>query len=125
MPNNNTVSTIASLLEKLRKERDHHLQAIEEIDSVFARFGATPPRSPGAPRGRRKGRGRGAPGQKRVQGVKETLASALTDSPQSPTELAAKVSRKLGAKVAIATQLNQLKKEKVAKSVGRGQWVRA
>lgn len=73
----------------------------------------------------RKKRSRGLrPGGKRVQGVKATLHEALTDKPQSPGELQKKVSQKLGAKVAIATQLNALKKEGMAKSVGRGQWVR-
>ncbi len=127
MPSN-TLSTVSSLLAKLRKERQHHVDSIAEIDAVFGRFGASPPGP--APAGRGKGRGsrgkgRGAPGMMRVQGVKEALAAALSDSPQSPSELQQKVSKKLGVKVNIATQLNMLKKEKRAKSVGRGQWVRA
>lgn len=129
MPSN-TLSTVSSLLAKLRKERQHHVDSIAEIDAVFDRFGASPPGPAPSGRGRGQGRGargkgRGAPGMMRVQGVKETLAATLSDSPQSPSELQQKVSKKLGTKVNIATQLNMLKKEKRAKSVGRGQWVRA
>ncbi len=130
-----TLTALQGLLSKLAKEREEHVAAIQQIDTVFANFGMAPPSdrgtsSGGARRGRRKaagkkGRGRGLrPGGSRVQGVKTTLHEALTDKPQSPGELQKKVSQKLGAKVAIATQLNALKKEGMAKSVGRGQWVR-
>ncbi|MGD9693479.1 MAG: hypothetical protein AB7G17_08045 [Phycisphaerales bacterium] len=130
-----TLTALQGLLSKLAKERETHVAAIQQIDAVFANFGMAPPGgggtgSGGARRGRRKaagrkGRGRGLrPGGKRVQGVKTTLHEALTDKPQSPGDLQKKVSQKLGTKVAIATQLNALKKEGLAKSVGRGQWVR-
>lgn len=122
-----TVTQINSLIKKLEKERAHHIDAIEEIDKTFAQLGmATPGRArsgrrlsgPIMPRGLRGRSG------KRVQGVKQALEDALTTKPQSPTQLQEKVSSKVGADVAIATQLNALKKEGKAKNVGRGQWVK-
>ncbi len=65
------------------------------------------------------------PGGQRVQGVKEALADALTGTAQSPAELQAKVSKKLGHDVSIATQLHMLKRDGVAKAIARGQWVKA
>jgi hypothetical protein len=65
------------------------------------------------------------PGGQRVQGVKQALQDALTSSAQSPAELQAKVSKKVGQDVSIATQLHMLKRDGVAKAVGRGQWVKA
>lgn len=131
-----TLSALHTLLSKLAAERAEHVAAIERIDAVFAglrgvtsggRAAAAAGGRGGArgKKGRKGGRKRGLrPGGSRVQGVKTTLAEALTDKPQSPGELQKKVSQRLGSKVAIATQLNALKKEGVAKSVGRGQWVR-
>lgn len=133
MANKNTIAALSSLLQKLSKERQHHVAAIQEIDAVFHRFGFEPSgapmrRKPGRPAGSGasagRSRGKRAGGQ-RVQGVKQTLLESLSDTPQSPAELASKVSKKLGAKVAITTQLHMLKREKAAKAVGRGQWVRA
>lgn len=144
-----TKAQLSSLLKKLHAERDQHLAAIEEIDSVLESFGgdAGAPvkrRGPGRPRGskntkkktkkksskkktgKRAGRkGRGLKkGGSRVQGVKQTLEEALTGSPQSPAQLQDKVSAKLGHDVSVATQLHMLKREGKAKSVGRGQWVK-
>lgn len=65
------------------------------------------------------------PGGQRVQGVKQALQESLTSSPQSPAELADKVSKKVGQKVSITTQLHMLKRDGAAKAVGRGQWVKA
>lgn len=134
MANKNTIAALSSLLQKLSKERQHHVAAIQEIDAVFHRFGFEPSgapmrRKPGRPAGSGAGAGAGRArgkraGGQRVQGVKQTLLESLSDTPQSPAELAAKVSKKLGAKVAITTQLHMLKREKAAKAVGRGQWVR-
>lgn len=146
---------LSSLLRKLHAERNHHLAAVSEIDAVFARFGIDPEtggearRGPGRPRGsknkkkpgrkkagskkkaskkktakKRTARGKKAGGQ-RVQGVKQTLQESLTSTPQSPAELADKVSKKVGQKVSITTQLHMLKRDGVAKAVGRGQWVKA
>jgi len=144
--------TRSHMMSLLQKERDHHAQAIEEIDAILERLEdatTTVPtrRGPGRPRGsknkkkagraakkgskkkagkkrgRKKGRGL-KEGGSRVQGVKQTLAEALTTSPQSPAELQAKVSAKLGHEVSIATQLHMLKREGAAKAVGRGQWVK-
>lgn len=142
--------TRAHMLSLLKKDRDHHLNAIQEIDAILERLGAestTTKRGPGRPRGsknKKKARTKGAkkaskksgkkrtrkgrglkPGGSRVQGVKQTLADALTSTPQSPADLQAKVSTKLGHKVSIATQLHMLKRDGVAKAVGRGQWVKA
>ncbi|MBL0922421.1 MAG: hypothetical protein IBJ10_09880 [Phycisphaerales bacterium] len=130
MAKTNTIAALSSLLQKLGKERQHHIAAIQEIDGVFRRFGFEPTGAPvrgkSARGGASAGRARGKrPGGQRVQGVKQTLLESLSDTPQSPGELAAKVSKKLGAKVAITTQLHMLKREKAAKAVGRGQWVRA
>lgn len=123
-----TVTQINSLIKKLEKERAHHVSAIEEIDKTFAQLGMGVPgrargrrgasSSPVMPRGMRGRTGR------RVQGVKQALYDALGAKPQSPTELQEKVSSSLGSDVAIATQLNALKKEGKAKNVGRGQWVK-
>ncbi len=132
MAKTETIAALSSLLNKLTKERNHHVAAIQEIDEVFHKFGVEPPAIGGATRGARAARSTGGAkrrglkrGGSRVQGVKQTLAESLSDTPQSPAELAAKVSKKLGSKVAITTQLHMLKREKVAKAVGRGQWVRA
>lgn len=128
MAKTETIAALSSLLNKLTKERNHHVAAIQEIDEVFHKFGVEPPAIGGGRAPRPTG---GAPrrglkrGGSRVQGVKQTLAESLSDTPQSPAELAAKVSKKLGSKVAITTQLHMLKREKIAKAVGRGQWVRA
>jgi len=147
----NTAAQLSALVAKLREERAELVAAIEEIDSVLERVG-TPAgdalkRGPGRPRGskNKKKAGRAAKkrttkttakkrgrkktrgpkkGGARVQGVKQALAEALTSSPQSPAELQAKVSSSLGHEVAIATQLHMLKREGVAKAVGRGQWVK-
>lgn len=73
---------------------------------------------------KRGSRGLKAGGQ-RVQGVKEALAESLTATAQSPADLQAKVSKKLGHDVSIATQLHMLKRDGVAKAIGRGQWVKA
>ncbi len=125
---NNTVAALSSLLQKLKREREHYVAKIEEIDAVFERFGASPS-SPSRGRrsgggGRKAGRGK-RPGGKRVQGVKQTLLESLTSTPQSPSDLQAKVSKKLGHKVNITTQLHMLKREKLAKAASRGQWVKA
>jgi hypothetical protein len=127
MAKQKTLTAVSSLLAKLEKEREHHLASLEEIDAIFRRFGASPGPGAGRRRGgramggaRRGGRGAGS----RVQGVKDALLSSLSGSPQSPADLAAKVSKRLGTKVNIATQLHMLKRDKKAKSVGRGQWVR-
>jgi hypothetical protein len=143
--------TRAHMLSLLKKDREHHLNAIQEIDAILERIGAEAApakRGPGRPRGsknkkkktkakgakkaskksgkKRTRKGRGIkPGGSRVQGVKQTLADALTSSPQSPADLQTKVSNKLGHKVSIATQLHMLKRDGVAKAVGRGQWVKA
>lgn len=146
--------TRAHMLSLLKKDREHHFNAIQEIDAILERLGAEAPpmkRGPGRPRGsknkkktkpggatkastkaskksgkKRTRKGRGLkPGGSRVQGVKQTLADALTSSPQSPAELQTKVSNKLGHKVSIATQLHMLKRDGVAKAVGRGQWIKA
>lgn len=130
-----TLSALQELLSKLARERETHVAAIQRIDAVFAGLGAVTSGGRaagggGSRGGRRAKAGRGGrskglpPGGQRVQGVKSTLHEVLTDKPQSPGELQKKVSQKLGSKVAIATQLNALKKEGMAKSVGRGQWVR-
>ena len=137
---------LSSLLRKLHAEREHHLSAVEEINAIFARFGIDPNtggevrRGPGRPRGSknkkkagrkkaakkagRKKRGKKAGGS-RVQGVKQALLDSLTATAQSPAELADKVSKKVGQKVSITTQLHMLKRDGVAKAVGRGQWVKA
>lgn len=109
------------------------MQAIDEIDRVLAKFGLEPGEAPPARsgrRGRRKAsttrkKKRGGRSGRRIQGVKQALESALTGTPQSPGELADKVSKKVGAKVSITTQLHALKAEKKAKAVARGQWVKA
>ena len=137
-----TAVQLNSLLRKLHAERNHHVEAIDEIDKIFAQFGIDPEggaarRGPGRPRGskgrkkagrkkgsKKKARGKKAGGQ-RVQGVKQTLEESLTATPQSPAELQVKVSKKLGHDVSIATQLHMLKSEGKAKAVGRGQWVKA
>lgn len=140
---------LSSMLRKLHEERNHHLAAVEEIDEIFNRFGINPDeaprrRGPGRPRGsgkkagKKAGRKKGSKkkagkrasrglkdGGQRVQGVKQTLAEALTSTPQTPAELQAKVSKKLGQEVSIATQLHMLKRDGVAKAVARGQWVKA
>lgn len=137
---------LSSLLRKLHAEREHHLSAVEEINAIFARFGIDPNtggevrRGPGRPRGSknkkkagrkkaakkagRKKRGKKAGGS-RVQGVKQALLESLTATAQSPAELADKVSKKVGQKVSITTQLHMLKRDGAAKAVGRGQWVKA
>lgn len=145
-----TMAQLSSLLRKLQQERSEHLAAIEKIDEVFAQFGMSPEaggakrRGPGRPRGsknkkkagrkkagakkagRKKKGARGAKaGGSRVQGVKQTLEESLTATPQSPAELASKVSKKLGQEVSITTQLHMLKRDGAAKTVGRGQWVKA
>ena len=143
-----TMAQLSSLLRKLQQERSEHLAAIEKIDEVFAQFGMSPEsgvkrRGPGRPRGSknkkkagrkkagakkagRKKKARGAKaGGSRVQGVKQTLEESLTATPQSPAELASKVSKKLGQEVSITTQLHMLKRDGAAKTVGRGQWVKA
>jgi hypothetical protein len=154
-----TMVQLSSLLRKLHDERNHHLESIDEIDAIFARFGVDPEsggkkRGPGRPRGstnkkkkktkkkaasskkkatkkktkkktgKRGSRGLKAGGQ-RVQGVKQALQDALTSTAQSPADLQAKVSKKVGQEVSIATQLHMLKRDGVAKAVGRGQWVKA
>lgn len=121
MPTNSTVASLTSKLTKLEKEREHHVQAIREIDAVFARLGGKI--GGGASIGR-AGRAAGGSGS-RAQGVKAALLGSLTDKGQSPDELAAKVSRKVGAKVNITTQLAMLKAEKKARNPKRGQWVKA
>lgn len=125
-----TVTAFSSLLAKLHKERRFHIEAIEEIDAIFHKFGMDPPgRSARAARpaaaGKAKPRARGGRSGRRIQGVKKALQDSLSGTPQSPAELAAKVSKKVGAKVNITTQLHMLKSEKKAKAVGRGQWVKA
>lgn len=139
--------TRAHMLSLLKKDREHHQNAIDEIDSILERLGSESGetrRGPGRPRGSKNKKKRGAkkaskktgkkrsrkgrglkPGGSRVQGVKETLAASLTTSPQSPAELQEKVSKKLGHEVSIATQLHMLKRDGVAKAIGRGQWVKA
>ncbi len=140
--------TRSHMLSLLKKEREHHQKSLDEIDAIIERISsetATTKRGPGRPRGSKNKKKRGAkkaskkkagkkrtrkgrglkPGGSRVQGVKETLAASLTTSPQSPAELQAKVSKKLGQDVSVATQLHMLKRDGVAKAVGRGQWVKA
>lgn len=116
MPNA-TMKSLTKMLTKLQRERARNVAAVREIDGVLARLGGASSH-------------RGQPGTarssgKRVQGVKEALLAALTAKPQSPKDLQKAVRRKLGAPVKIATQLNTLKREKKAKSAGRGLWVRS
>jgi len=133
MPASPTLRKLSVLLQKLADERRAHVAEIERIDSVFARMGFRPSDSGAAPAragrqsgrtasGKRRGR---KPGGQRVQGVKQALLESLSDTPQTPAQLKAKVCGKVGANVAIVTQLAMLKREKLAKSVSRGQWVRA
>jgi len=133
MANSPSLRKLSALLQKLADERRAHVEEIQRIDSVFTRMGFRPSESGAAPvraarqQGRAAGgkrRGRKAGGQ-RVQGVKQALLESLTDSPQTPAQLKAKVCGKVGADVAIVTQLAMLKSEKLAKAVARGQWVRA
>jgi len=133
MAESQSLRKLSSLLQKLADERRSHMEAIERIDSVFLRMGFQPPPSgAGSSRGA-KLRGRATAGRRRglktggqrVQGVKQALLESLTDTPQTPDQLKAKVSSKVGANVAIVTQLAMLKREKLAKAVARGQWVRA
>lgn len=144
---NDAAAQLSALLKKLHKEREEHLAAIDDIDTTLAAFGLDPKggaprtgkrRGPGRPRGsskkaskkaskrRGKKKTRGLKkGGSRVQGVKQTLEESLTASPQTPAELQEKVSRKLGHEVSVATQLHMLKRDGKAKTVGRGQWVKA
>lgn len=133
MPASPTLRKVSVLLQKLADERRAHAEEIERIDSVFARMGFRPSGSGAAPTraarlsGRPAGgkrRGRKSGGQ-RVQGVKHALLESLTDTPQTGAQLKAKVCGKVGANVNITTQLAMLKREKLAKAVARGQWVRA
>ena len=134
-----------SYLQELADRRAEHQAAIDEIDAVLAQFGVQAGsvtstgrrrRGPGRPKGSGKKTGRKATAKKasrkkagrrgkRVQGVKQALIDSLSDKPQSPSELQGKVSRKVGAEVQIATQLQMLKNEGKATTVGRGQWVAA
>lgn len=136
-----TLNELSSLLRKLATEREQYVAAIEEIDAVFAQFGMEAPaggarrrrgRPPMRKAGKKAGRTKAGAkkrgrrrGGKRVQGVKQTLLDTLGSKPQSPIDLQKKVSKKLGAEVNIATQLQMLKSEGKAKAVGRGQWVAA
>ena len=133
MANSQTLRKVSTLLQKLADERRAHVEEVQRIDSVFERMGFRPTGAGMAParaarqtgraaRGKRRGRKLGG---QRVQGVKQALLESLTDSPQTPAQLKAKVSSKVGADVAIVTQLAMLKQEKLAKAVARGQWVRA
>lgn len=117
---NPTIASITSKLKKLQKDRDHHLESIREIDAIFAKLGA----KVGKGGASRAGRGGGGAGS-RVQGVKAALLASLTDKGQTPVELAAKVSKKVGAKVNVTTQLAMLKAAKKAKNPERGLWTRA
>jgi len=146
-----TAALHTALVNKLRQDRAEHAAAIAEIDAVLDTVGdlagpAIRKRGPGRPKGSknktkqktdqksgakktgkkaaRKGRGL-KKGGSRVRGVKQSLQEALTGTPQTPAELQAKVSKALGHDVAIATQLHMLKRESKAKTVGRGQWVKA
>ena len=124
------VSDIREKLNDLARERQELLERLDEINGVFQSLGIDPDRGTrraGLGRGRRTAaRGRGLrPGGQRVQGVKQTLLESLTSTPQSPGELQTKVSKKLGHKVNITTQLHMLKREKLAKAASRGQWVKA
>jgi hypothetical protein len=133
MANSQSLRKLSALLQKLADERRSHVEEIHRIDSVFTTMGFRPSDSGAAPvrAGRTSGRaaggkrrGRKAGGQ-RVQGVKQALLESLTDTPQTPAQLKAKVSNKVGADVAIVTQLAMLKREKLAKAVARGAWIRA
>lgn len=128
MATKDTIAEISAKLQELWKEREDLLARLDEINAVFHSFGIDPERgrrTRSSRRTRGTGKRRGLrPGGKRVQGVKQTLLESLSATPQSPTELAANVSQKLGKKVAITTQLHMLKREKLAKAASRGQWVR-
>ncbi|TVQ59079.1 MAG: hypothetical protein EA379_12000 [Phycisphaerales bacterium] len=140
-----SLNELVSYLQELADRRNEHQAAIDEIDAVLSQFGvqagaATGRRGPGRPKGSKKKVGRKKTSKKtvkkagrkktgrrgkRVQGVKQALIDALSDKPQSPGELQDKVSRKVGADVQIATQLQMLKNEGKANNVDRGQWVAA
>lgn len=121
---------LAVLLQKLADERRSHIEAVRRIEAVMARMGFDPSgarvagEGSSSTRGPRRGRGLKS-GGKRVQGVKQALLESLSATPQSPAQLKAKVCGKVGANVNITTQLAMLKREKLAKDVARGQWVRA
>lgn len=133
MADSQTLRKLSALLQTLADERRTHVEEVQRIDSVFERMGFRPSDSGVAParaarqtgraaKGKRRGR---KPGGQRVQGVKQALLESLSDTPQTPAQLKAKVSSKVGADVAIVTQLAMLKREKLAKAAARGQWVRA
>lgn len=147
--NNPTVKKLQKLLNDLVAERDSHRRAIQEIDAVLAQTGVIPravssKAGPSGPRRRKQGRRKAGTSKKagkkaaarpaakkgrkargRAKGVKKALEAALSATPQSPRDLAAKVSGKLGRKVSVAAQLRLLQREGKAKTVGRAQWTTA
>lgn len=132
MANSQSLRKLSALLQKLVDERRSHMEEIQRIDSVFTRMGFRPSDASPAPTRAARQSGRAASGKRRgrkaggqrVQGVKQALLDSLTDSPQTPAQLQVRVSNKVGANVAIVTQLAMLKREKLAKAVARGQWIR-
>lgn len=133
MSTSRNLRQFAVLAESLLADRRAHVEEVQRIDAVFQRLSVQPPDNHGAggasgarrgrpAAGRRPGR---KPGGQRVQGVKQALLDSLTDTPQTPAQLKAKVCGKVGANVNITTQLAMLKREKLAKPASRGLWIRA
>ncbi len=120
--------SVNSLISKLHAQRVHHVAAIAEIDAVFARLRSSLGAAGNAASTRVSrttgGSLRTVP-WRRVQGVKAALLASLSSKPQSPASLAARVSRRLGAEVSVAVQLQALKAAKKAKNPERGLWIKA
>lgn len=120
--------SINSLIRKLQAQRAHHAAAIAEIDAVFSRLRSSLGAAGNAPSthvSRSTGGSLKTVSGRRVQGVKAALLASLSSKPQSPASLAARVSKRLGAEVSVAVQLQALKAEKKAKNPERGLWIKA
>jgi hypothetical protein len=114
-----TAQQLEKLVQQLQEERQHHVEAIDEIDSALGRLGIEPTRRAGRPRKKTKttkkakttGRGRGRGRGRYTKTAEQFILDLLEGGKEMTTSEINQAWRKAGRPGDAATTLTKLSKQ--------------